>query len=274
MIKFLILPEGEDPDTLIKHESPKSFTKRIEEAQTLSSFLFDHIKSEVPFETIEGKTLFLEQSALLIHQVSYPIYRQQLIEGVAQTIRQDVSYVEKALNQSVLSKPPTFDRSVNEINDFTDTSLNDFINVKVSPNLKGLMSKMITCIINYPSLVNDPESSGVIEERAKKIPKSDVLMELIHSAQIEPDITKEALIKPYENKNNIFLRLKKLSVMEPFLSENEAKIEFMSALTAAENHQQRKTTKASILSAKTKAQEKEIVDDISRRKLSSGYKKS
>ncbi len=234
VIKFLILPEGEDPDTLIKHESPKSFTKRIEEAQTLSSFLFDYIKSEVPFETIEGKTLFLEKSALLIHQVSYPIYRQQLIEGVAQTIGQDVSYVEKALNQS----------------------------------------KMITCIINYPSLVNDPESSGVIEERAKKIPKSDVLMELIHSAQIEPDITKEALIKPYENKNNIFLRLKKLSVMEPFLSENEAKIEFMSALTAAENHQQRKTTKASILSAKTKAQEKEIVDDISRRKLSSGYKKS
>ena len=99
-------------------------------------------------------------------------------------------------------------------------------------------------------------------------------MELIHSAQIEPDITKEDLIKPYENKHNIFLRLKKLSVMEPFLSENEAKIEFMSALTAAENHQQRKTTKASILSAKTKAQEKEIVDDISRRKLSSGYKKS
>ena len=40
--------------------------------------------------------------------------------------------------------------------------------------------------------------------------------------------------------------------MEPFLSENEAKIEFMSALTAAENQQQRKSTKASILSAKTK----------------------
>ena len=100
MIKFLILPEGEDPDTLIKHESSKSFIKRIETAQTLSSFLFDHIKSEVPFETIEGKTLFLEKSASIIHQVSYPIYRQQLIEGVAQTIGQDVSHVEKALTQN------------------------------------------------------------------------------------------------------------------------------------------------------------------------------
>ena len=61
--------------------------------------------------------------------------------------------------------------------------------------------------------------------------------------------------------------------MEPFLSENEAKIEFISALTAAENQQQRKSTKASILSAKTKAEEKKIAKDISRRKMSSGHNK-
>ena len=273
VIKFLILPEGEDPDTLIKHESSKSFTKRIKTSQTLSSFLFDYIKSEVPFETIEGKTLFLEKSASIIHQVSYPIYRQQLIEGVAQTIGQDVSYVEKALTQSVQSKPPAFERQVNEINDFTDPPHNEVITASASSNMKGLMSKMISCVLNYPSLVCDSESSGVIEERAKKLPKSDVLMELIHSAHIEPDITKEALIKPYENKNMIFSRLNKLSVMEPFLSENEAKIEFVSALTAAENHQQRKSTKASILSAKTSAEEKKIADDISRRKMSSEYNK-
>ena len=52
LIKFLILPEGEDPDTLIKRESVKSFSKRIEDAQTLSSFLFEHIKSQVPFNII------------------------------------------------------------------------------------------------------------------------------------------------------------------------------------------------------------------------------
>jgi DNA primase len=167
-----------------------------------------------------------------------------------------------------------FDRQVNEINDFTDPSLNDVINVSASSNMKGLMSKMISCVINYPSSITPEDSSGVIEERAKRLPKSDVLMELIHSAQIEPDITKEALIKPYENKNMVFSRLNKLSVMEPFLSENEAKIEFMSTLTAAENHQQRKSTKASILSAKTKAEEKKIADDIIRRKMSSGYKKN
>ena len=29
VIKFLILPDGQDPDTLIKNESPKSFTNRF-----------------------------------------------------------------------------------------------------------------------------------------------------------------------------------------------------------------------------------------------------
>ena len=100
IIKFLILPEGEDPDTLIKKESAKAFTKRIETAQTLSSFLIDHIKAEVPFDTIEGKTLFLEKSASLINMVNYPIYRQQLIEGIANTVGQNIIQVEKAVEQN------------------------------------------------------------------------------------------------------------------------------------------------------------------------------
>ena len=42
------------------------------------------LKAEVPFDTIEGKTLFLEKSAALDQSGNYPIYRQQLIEGIAQ----------------------------------------------------------------------------------------------------------------------------------------------------------------------------------------------
>ena len=57
--------------------------------------------------------------------------------------------------------------------------------------------------------------------------------------------------------------------MEPFLSENEAKIEFISALTAAENQQRKKSREASIISAKTHAEQKKLVDELSR-KTSSG----
>jgi len=37
--------------------------------------------------------------------------------------------------------------------------------------MKSLMSRMISCVLTYPSIVNDPETTSVIEERARKLPK-------------------------------------------------------------------------------------------------------
>ena len=40
-LQFLMLPEGEDPDTLVRKEGPEAFQKRIDGATPLSRFLFD-----------------------------------------------------------------------------------------------------------------------------------------------------------------------------------------------------------------------------------------
>ena len=267
IIKFLLLPEGEDPDTLINKESAKAFKKRIEAAQTLSSFLIDHIKSEVPFHTIEGKTLFLEKSAALISMVTYPIYRQQLIEGIANTIGQNIIQVEKAIEQNKTSHIHINTTNQSDQNKLYENSINYQLKNKGSSSMKSLMSRMITCIINYPSIVNDPETSSVIEERARNLPKSEVLVELIRYSQLETDLSKEAFLLPYKSKEKIYLRLKELSSMEPFLSELEAKEEFGYALTSAEKYYERKSTKASILSAKTLDEEKAVMQSIMKSKI-------
>jgi DNA primase len=44
----------------------------------------------VDFNTIEGKTSFLEKVLLLIALVTYDTYQQQLLEGVAQVIGQSI----------------------------------------------------------------------------------------------------------------------------------------------------------------------------------------
>ena len=269
LIKFLILPNGEDPDTLIKRESVKSFSKRINDAQTLSSFLFDHIKAQVPFNTIEGKTLFLEKTAELINLVTYPTYRQQLIEGVAQEVGQKIDQVEKALAQN----PPN-ERQVSEENlSWSDQSFQKKIIPSSVSSMKSLMSRMISCVINYPSIVNETESSSVIEERARRLPNSDVLVELIRYSQVETDLSKDALLMPYKSKPRIFSRLEELSVLEPFLSEYEAKEEFSYTLTAAEKFHERKSTKASISEAKTYEEQKVVMENIMKGKSNSNSSK-
>jgi len=273
VIKFLLLPEGEDPDTLINSESAKAFNKRVDEAQTLSNFLFEHIKAEVPFNTIEGKTLFLEKSAALVNLVSYPIYQQQLIEGIAQTIGQKITQVEKAIEQNIANNTQHYYANELEQAETVNQSFQTKPKRTSPSSIKSLMSRMISCVINYPSLVNDPETSSVIEERARKLPKSDVLVELIRHAQVESDLSKEALLLPYKSKERVYNRLKELSVMEPFLSEYEAKEEFGYTLTAAEKFYERKSTKASILSAKTHDEEKAVMQDIMKSKVSATRQK-
>ncbi len=273
VIKFLLLPEGEDPDTLINSESAKAFNKRVDEAQTLSNFLFEHIKAEVPFNTIEGKTLFLEKSAALVNLVSYPIYQQQLIEGIAQTIGQNITQVEKAIEQNIANNTQHYYANELEQAEIVNQSFQTKPKRTSPSSIKSLMSRMISCVINYPSLVNDPETSSVIEERARKLPKSDVLVELIRHAQFESDLSKEALLLPYKSKERVYNRLKELSVMEPFLSEYEAKEEFGYTLTAAEKFYERKSTKASILSAKTHDEEKAVMQDIMKSKVSATRQK-
>ena len=273
IIKFLILPEGEDPDTLIKKESAKAFTKRIETAQTLSSFLIDHIKAEVPFDTIEGKTLFLEKSASLINMVNYPIYRQQLIEGIANTVGQNIIQVEKAVEQNK-TQNAQFSKNIHSgINQNSPKPMTQKPSINSNLSMKSLMSRMISCVLTYPSIVNDPETSSVIEERARKLPQSDVLLELIRHAQVESDLSKDALILPYKAKERVYLRLQQLSTMEPFLSEFEAKEEFSYALTAAEKYYERKSTKASILSAKTHDEEKAVMKSIMKSKMKTEVQK-
>ena len=269
LIKFLILPNGEDPDTLIKRESVKSFSKRINDAQTLSSFLFDHIKAQIPFDTIEGKTLFLEKTAELVNLVTYPTYRQQLVEGVAQEVGQKIDQVEKALAQN----PPN-ERQVSEENlSWSDQSFQKKIIPSSVSSMKSLMSRMISCVINYPSIVNETESSSVIEERARRLPNSDVLVELIRYSQVETDLSKDALLMPYKSKPRIFSRLEELSVLEPFLSEYEAKEEFSYTLTAAEKFHERKSTKASISEAKTYEEQKVVMENIMKGKSNSNSSK-
>ena len=267
VIKFLILPQGEDPDTLINKESAKAFNSRIEGAQTLSSFLIEHIKSKVPFDTIEGKTLFLEKSASLINLVNYSIYRQQLIEGIAHAIGQNIIQVEKAVEQSKTQNNQFVSTIKSQQNKLNPELVNKTTSANSHSSVKNLMSRMISCVINYPSIVNDPETTSVIEERVRNLPKSEVLVELIRHAQVESDLSKEALLLPYKAKERVYLRLQELSSMEPFLSEFEAKEEFGYALTAAEKYYERKSTKASILSAKTHDEEKAVMQSIMKSKL-------
>jgi DNA primase len=235
---------------LVKKESTKAFEARIEKAHTLSKFLFDHVKAEVDFDTIEGKTLFLEKVSVLINQVNYEIYQQQLIDGVAQVVGQSVDQVQTIFKQQaeqVISTSfdtiPVIDNEppMPDLSDFSDDYQSSDPEPQENSAVKALMSRMISLLLNYPSIAYENDTVEVRVGALKKNDKKfEALLDLVHSAEMVEGVSQEELLKPFKRKIGFYNRLQQLCILEPYLSENEAKNEFLDALLKVEG-QQKKT---------------------------------
>jgi DNA primase len=54
-IRFLFLPDGEDPDTLVRKEGREAFEQRLRQAKPLSDFLFEHQSKGIDLASLDGR---------------------------------------------------------------------------------------------------------------------------------------------------------------------------------------------------------------------------
>lgn len=78
-IKFIFLPDGEDPDTFIRKNGKDEFENALTHAQTFSQFFFAHLAPQVDFSTPEGKLKLLTLAMPMIKQVAGEGLKQHLI---------------------------------------------------------------------------------------------------------------------------------------------------------------------------------------------------
>lgn len=66
---FLFLPDGEDPDTIVRQEGAAGFDARLQRATPLSQFLFDELASDVNLATLDGKARLAERAKPMLAQI-------------------------------------------------------------------------------------------------------------------------------------------------------------------------------------------------------------
>ncbi|HEU4353042.1 MAG TPA: DNA primase [Burkholderiales bacterium] len=86
-IRFLFLPEGEDPDTYVRKHGREAFEARVREAETLSQFLLAQLRAECDLGTAEGRARLVSIAKPHIQRVTAPALRLQLINEIAQLAR-------------------------------------------------------------------------------------------------------------------------------------------------------------------------------------------
>jgi DNA primase len=77
---FLFLPDGEDPDTLVRKESKEGFEKRVLEATPLSEYFFSEIEKDVNTSSADGKARIAERANPLIEKIADGEFKEKMRE--------------------------------------------------------------------------------------------------------------------------------------------------------------------------------------------------
>lgn len=82
-IKFLFLPEGEDPDTLVRQVGAEKFTRMVDMAVPLEDYLFDAVSEDINLSSLEGRARLSKRAAPLIHKLPRGVFRELMFDNLA-----------------------------------------------------------------------------------------------------------------------------------------------------------------------------------------------
>jgi DNA primase len=82
-VRFLFLPQADDPDTYIRKHGKESFERLVREAPTLSEFLLSELRAQADLGSAEGRSRFLAAAKPHVQKVTAPALKLQLLKETA-----------------------------------------------------------------------------------------------------------------------------------------------------------------------------------------------
>jgi len=103
--RFLFLPEGEDPDTLVRGQGREAFESLLNGAQPLSEYFFDHFTAAVDMTSIDGRARLVGLARPQLEQIPDGVFRDMMFERLEALARHKVEV--KAAGRSAAAPKPT-----------------------------------------------------------------------------------------------------------------------------------------------------------------------
>ncbi len=186
-VRFLFLPEGEDPDSLARLEGSEAFERRLQhDAIEMSRFLFDHLEEGLSLHSAEGRSRLVARLLPLIRRIPSGPYRRQL----------EMQLADRSKDRTVIS----FDQTPLEGDRPRGRSGSKARSHTNHPRKReSLMRQAIRILVYEPHIalgVEDPEIEA-IRDAVADLPGADFLIDLIESVRRRPDISPGRLREHY-----------------------------------------------------------------------------
>ncbi|MHB8744877.1 MAG: DNA primase, partial [Sulfuricaulis sp.] len=86
-ISFLFLPDGEDPDSLVRQEGREAFLARLKLAIPLPDYLFDNLARQVDLGRLDGRARLVELARPLLSKMPPGVLLQMMLDRLAELTR-------------------------------------------------------------------------------------------------------------------------------------------------------------------------------------------
>ncbi len=175
-VNFLFLPDGEDPDSLVRDAGVAAFQAAMQGTLSLSDYLFRELERQVDTGTMDGRATLAELARPLVERVPEGIYKELLTDRLAQI----VGIAPDKLAQSTAPRPARPRRSSR---------------ITGRPSL---VRQAIEIILNHPETVAEAE----LPERLKSVELKGMplLMELVNITAEKPGITPAGLLERFRGR--------------------------------------------------------------------------
>jgi len=97
-LKFMFLPQGHDPDTLVAAEGAAAFEDRLKSALPLSEYLVRQLHSQVEASDVGGRAKLAALAAPLFARMPEGVYRDLTLERLASEVRMPASKLREHLD--------------------------------------------------------------------------------------------------------------------------------------------------------------------------------
>ena len=235
--RFLFLPDGEDPDSLVRKEGKDKFEWRLDQAQPLPDFFFNKLQADIDIKSLDGKAHLSNLAMPMINEIPSGVFKQLMIEQlsiltglaadklVAASASVAARYVPSApKSKPTMSEPAppgaqdTFQQGMSR-QDLTSPANNSRENIE--------FAKLVNMAIAM--LLRQPELSQQFDEKAysrlEAGPGSELLLELIH-AIVAREITSPVMLLATWQDRPVFDYWRDLIEQEQLLDVSELPEEF------------------------------------------------
>ncbi|MEQ8205569.1 MAG: toprim domain-containing protein, partial [Woeseia sp.] len=205
-IRFIFLPDGEDPDSFVQQHGTAAFEKLLDAGMQLSDFLINELASQVELTSVDGRARLAELAKPLLSRLPDGFYRELLTATLAETVGLSPAKLDALLNRPAKGAATTTAKPAGR-NRRSSSS---------STGKPSVIRRAITLLLHYPQAGLELDSTvlGGINR-----PGAELLKELIESVQSDPDITTAGLLERWRHHEQ-GRHLGKLAATELPLSED------------------------------------------------------